>query len=284
MIIRFFLLLATIILVLSGCFNQSNDKAYSCTTYFTSFDSTSDLLDKYGQRIKYAYEEYNSDSNLLYQETYSTNDDEDFWGKLCETKKIIYNGKQKLKATIEQGICFPSSERGRGKQKVKDSFEYTNGKLVKYISNGKVAEEYKYNNNGELTEKRILNYLEIPEFYLNKYEHGLIKESEYFVADTLVSTTNLIYNKQNLLVEKNSFNNKGQQTTRRQYIRNEKGQVIEEKWREPINAWRSGDDGQIIEDEFYQINKYFYDSKGRVSKTEFYDIRKKIAVYEFEYN
>ena len=45
-----------------------------------------------------------------------------------------------------------------------------------------------------------------------------------------------------------------------------------------------GNDGQIIENEFYQTNKYYYDDKRRLIKIEFYDIDKLMTVYEFEYD
>jgi len=48
--------------------------------------------------------------------------------------------------------------------------------------------------------------------------------------------------------------------------------------------WRARNDGQIIEGEFYQENKYYYDDKGRSIKTEFYDIGNLVVVYEFEYD
>ena len=270
---------------LSGCFDNTQKKKYSITTYFTSFDSSSNSVGKEGQKFKYSYEEYNSDSNLIYQELYATTSNfGDMWGKLFEKTKLYYNGKQKLKAEREFGIAYPSSEIGRGKGKSTYTYEYTNGQLTKWLSDGKPVEEYKYNNQNEQIEKRVINELNVPEYYHFTYDNGIKTKTQYFVADTIVRVDTFIYDTNKRLIDKYSYDSKGQKAGHTLTIRNDKGQAIEDKWREPFNGWRMRNDGQIIEDEFYQSNKYYYDNKGRASKTEFYDIGRLKIVYEFQYD
>ena len=60
--------------LLSACSDSTQKKQYSITTYFTSFDSSSNSMGNEGKKFKYSYEEYNSDSNLIYQELYATTD------------------------------------------------------------------------------------------------------------------------------------------------------------------------------------------------------------------
>jgi hypothetical protein len=267
--------------LLSACSDSTQKKQYSITTYFTSFDSSSNSMGNEGKKFKYSYEEYNSDSNLIYQELYATtyrfgND----WGKLFEKTKFYYNGKEKLKAEREFGLAYKPSEKG----KVVYTYEYTSGKLTKWLADGKPVEEYKYNNQNEQVEKRIINGLNVPEYYRSTYDNGIKTRTQYFVADTIVRVDTFIYDINKRLIDKYSYDSKGQKAGHTQTLRNVKGQAIEEKWREPFNGWRMRNDGQIIEDEFYQSNKYYYENKGRASKTEFYDIGRLRIVYEFQYD
>lgn len=92
------LLLTTIIT--SAC----SQKKYAITTYFTNFDSSITPSTKVGKRFKYSYEEFNSDSNMIYQEIYgssSTLYNEDMWGKLLEKTTFFYKDKNKVRAEIE---------------------------------------------------------------------------------------------------------------------------------------------------------------------------------------
>jgi hypothetical protein len=89
------ILLLLVPALLSACFDSTQKKKYSVTTYFTSFDGSSNSMGKEGQKFKYSYEEYNSDSNLVYQELYAaTNNFGDMWGKLFEKTKFFYAGKE----------------------------------------------------------------------------------------------------------------------------------------------------------------------------------------------
>ena len=89
------ILLLLVPALLSACFDNTQKKKYSITTYFTSFDSSSNSMGNEGKKFKYSYEEYNSDSNLIYQELYATPDRfGNDWGKLFEKTKFYYNGKE----------------------------------------------------------------------------------------------------------------------------------------------------------------------------------------------
>jgi len=285
MTLRNSILLLFIPTLLSACSDSTQKKQYSITTYFTSFDSSSNSMGNEGKKFEYSYEEYNSDSNLIYQELYATTDRfGNDWGKLFEKTKFYYNGKEKLRAEREFGIAYPPSEIGRGKGKGTYTYEYKDGLLIKWLSDGKPVEEYKYNNQKEQVEKRIINGLNVPEYYRFTYDNDLKIKTQYFVADTIVRIDTFVYDENKKLVEEYSYDSKGEKVGHRLTIRNDKGQAIEEKWREPYIGWRARNDGQIIEDEFYQINKYYYDNKGRPTKTEFYDIGNLVTVYEFSYD
>jgi hypothetical protein len=283
MSLRNSILLLSIPIFLSACFDSTQKKKYSVTTYFTSFDSSSNSMGKEGQKFKYSYEEYNSDSNLIYQELYATtNNFGDMWGKLLEKTKFFYKGKDKIKAEIEFGTPYNKSDEWREKGKYIDTYEYSSNELSKWISDGKVKEEYAYNNKKEL-EKQIIYSANILGYYHFTYSNGLKIKKQYFAADTIFLIDTFIYDKNNKLVDTYSYDSEGKTVGHRRIVRNDKGQAIEEKWKEPYIGWRARKDGQLIEDEFYQINKYYYDSKGRSVKTEFYDIGNLKTVYEFKY-
>ena len=98
----------------SACFNNTQKKKYSVTTYFTSFDSSHTSLENLNKKFKYSYEEFNSDSNLIYKEQFTTpsNADND-WGKLSEKEKYFYNNKKKSKSILlAKKIPFNSSQTG----------------------------------------------------------------------------------------------------------------------------------------------------------------------------
>jgi hypothetical protein len=255
MILRNSILLLFIPTLLSACSNSTQNKQYSITIYFTSFDSSSNSMGKEGQKFKYSYEEYNSDSNIIYQELYATptNNFGDKWGKLFEKTKFYYNGKEKLKAEREFGLAYKPSEKG----KVVYTYEYVNGQLTKWLSDGKPVEEYKYNNQNEQVEMKIINGLDVPDYYRFTYLNGIKTKTQYFVADTIVGVDTLVYDINKRLIDKYSYDSKGQKTGHTLTLRNDKGQAIEDKWREPFNGWRMRNDGQIIEDEFYQSNQYY---------------------------
>lgn len=285
MTLRYLILFLFITTLVSSCSDNTNKKKYSVTTYFTSLDSSSNSMGKAGQKFKLSYEEYNTDSNMIYQEVYATTDNfGDMWGKLLEKTKFYYNGKQKIKAEKEFGIAYPPSEIGRGKGKVTHIYEYMDGQLVKWLSDGKTIEEYRYDQHGNQIEKRIINGLNIPEYYRFTYSNGLRTKSQYFAADTLVRVDTFHYDNNKRLIEHYTYNYKGEKTAHKVVTRNDKGQAVEEKWREGYDKWRMRNTGEIIEDEFYQANKYYYDSKGRPLKTEFYDLGKLMTIYEFTYN
>ena len=55
------------------------------------------------------------------------------------------------------------------------------------------CEEYKYNNQKEQAEKRIMNGLNVTEYYRFAYDNGLKTKTQYFVADTVVRVDTFIY-------------------------------------------------------------------------------------------
>lgn len=285
MTLRNSILILFIPVLISACFNSTQKKKYSVTTYFTSLDSSSNSMGKEGKKFRYSYNEYNSDSNLIYQELYATTKEYgQWWGRLFEKTRFYYEGKEKLKGEREFGIAYPPSEIGRGKGKDTCTYEYKDSQLVKWLLDGKPVEEYKYNNQKEQIEKRIISGLNISEYYHFTYNNGMKTKSLYFVADTIALIDTFIYDNNKRLLDKYSYNNKGEKAGHIKTIRNNKGQAIEDKWKEPFNGWIMNNDGQFVEDEFYQSNKYYYDSKGRPLRTEFYDLGKLKTVYEFTYN
>lgn len=282
-----YLISLTFILILfaNACFDNANKKNYSVTTYFISFDSSSNSMNKEGQKFKYSYEEYNSDSNLIYQELYATTDDfGDMWGKLMERTKFFYNGRQKIKAEDEYGIAYPQSEMGRGKGKSVDTYDFKDGLLVKWLRDNKPKEEYQYDTQKRQIERKIINDLNIPEYYRFYYDNKIKTKSQYFTADTIVYTDTFIYNESDKLIEELTYNSQGQKLSHRLIRRNDRGLAIEEKWRDKYNEWRIYPNGKIADDEFYEMNKYYYDNKDRLIKTEFYDLGKLMRIYEFQYD
>jgi hypothetical protein len=273
-----FLSLLSVFLI--SCVGSSHHK-YSHTTYFTSFDISAKSAGKSGRKFKLSFEQYNADSNLIYEELYANpNNSVDFWGKLLDRTKYYYNGKQKVKAEREFGIAFRPSEHG----KVAYSYEWKDGLLAKWLVDGKPAEEYQYDKQKNQVEKRAINGLNVAEYYRFYYSDILKTKSQYFVADTLVRVDTFLYDTNKRLIETYTYNYKGEKTAHRVIIRNSKGQAVEEKWREGYEVWRMHDNGEVIQDEFYQANKYYYDNLGRPLKTEFYDLGKLMVIYDFEYD
>lgn len=293
MTLRKSILLLLISTLFSACFNMTWHKKYAITEYFTSFNNSYLSSGNLGKKFKYSYEEYNSDSNLIYQELYTTEYQSDsIWGKLYEKTKFFYNGNQKTKAEIEGGTPYEKSSGWRDRYKETDTYEYTGGQLTKWLTDGKLHEEYKYNSQKEMIEKRLYFSSDSSDFVdaRNTYLNGLKIKSEYFPVDTIYTAVDTFIYKNNKLVEKDSYNSKGERTGHAIIIRNEKGQAIEEKWKDPMLDWRKNVNGQWVNAEFNQENKNFYDSEGRLLKTEYYRSDdyyrsyKLITIYEFQYD
>jgi hypothetical protein len=258
----------------TACFKSTHNNKYAVTEYATNFDTASNSINKEQKRFKHSYEEYNADSNLVYQEWYSTpNSITNTGAMLIEKTTFFYNGKQKLKA-----------ERELGKNKYIYTYEYTNGQLTKWLINGELVEEYKYNDKNEQIEIRVFNGSKVSGYYRSFYNDGLKRKTQYHFDNTIVNSDTFIYDKRKQLIEKLSYNREGEKSGQRLIIRNNKGQIIEEKWKDPYFGWRINKDGKMIHEEFDEANKYYYDTKGRMFKKEYYDIGNLITVYEFEYN
>lgn len=283
MTLRNSILFLFITIAITACTAKAQKKKYSITTYFISFDSPSNSMGKEGQQFKYSYEEYNADSNLIYQELYaSPNSYGDMWGKMMEKTQYSYKGKEKTKAEREFGIAYPESELGRGKGKESYTYEYKDGQLIKWLVDGKLFHKYQYDTNQNLVGERIFYPSDISEFDSFVYSNGVKVKTIIFSADSIFRVDSFFYNENNRLKEKFSYD-KGEKIAHTLYVRNDKGKVIEEKWREPFKGWRMRNNGDIIEDEFYQTNKYYYDDEGHQIKTEFYEVGKLMTVYEFKY-
>ncbi|UAY53140.1 hypothetical protein [Ferruginibacter albus] len=284
----FYILLVSILF--TACFNSTQKKKYAVTTYFTSFDSAHVSLKNLHTKFKYSYEAFNADSNLIYKEQFTTPFDNDTnWGMLSEKEKYFYDNKEKTKGEKEFGLYLPHSQVGSAKDKDTYTYEYTNGELTKWLVNQKPYETYKYNDQKKLIE--LHRHFGSNLFTaLNTYSNGLKIKSEYFPFDSINTSMDTFIYKNTKLVEKNSFNKKGEMTTHRIFIRDEKGKLKEEKWKEPYLDWRQREDGQWINAEFNQGNRYFYDSRDRPIKTEYYQLdehyrsEKLIIVYDFQYD
>ncbi|HEX4373499.1 MAG TPA: hypothetical protein VHZ50_09385 [Puia sp.] len=181
---------------------------------------------------------------------------------------------------------------GRGKGKDICTYEYTNDELTKWLVDQKPYEVYKYNKQKELIElhRYFGSDSSNSSYIVNTYSNGLKIKSEYFPFDSINTSIDTFIYKNNKLTEDNSFNKKGEMTAHRIFIRNEKGKVKEEKWKEPYLDWRQSENGQWINAEFNQGNRYFYDGQGRPTKTEYYRLdeyyrsEKLITVYDFQYD
>lgn len=261
-----------LLVFLSACFNKTQNKEYSITTYVTTIEDVSHSNNKLGQKFKYSYEEYNADSNLIYQELYSTTDNIKDKSKLTESTKFFYNAKQKIKE---------ENRWGNGNIKSVETYEYTNGQLTKMLLDGKAIEGYKYDEQGNLAERRSMDF-SIYDRYT--YDNGVKTKTVLIEDDTIKNVESFIYDNNKHLIEEYGYNNKGEKVYHKLIIRNNKGQATEEKWRESYSEWRLYNNGMPIDSEFYESNKYYYDSLGRRLKTEYYDIGRLAIVYEFEYN
>ena len=71
MTLRNLILLFFTTLLFAACFDMTRHKKYSITQSFISYDSSDNSKGQEGKKFKYAYEEYNADSNLIYQEIYT---------------------------------------------------------------------------------------------------------------------------------------------------------------------------------------------------------------------
>jgi|GEM_PF-5332018 len=292
MTLRNYILFILLVTFLYSCFDSTQRKKYSITTYFESFDSAHVSLKNLGKKFKYTYEEYNSDSNLILQNQYATNN-EDEWGKLIEKTKTFYNGKQKIKAKIEGGTPYEKSDDWRDRYKEIDTYEYAGEELTKWLRDGKLHEEYKYNGQKKMIEKRADFFnSDSSKFSIVRYTYsnGLKVRAKYIPIDTIYGGIDTFIYKNNKLVEKNSYGVNGKMIEHRVIIRNQKGQAIEEKWKNPFLDWRKNEDGKWVNAEFNQMNKYFYDNEGRLLRTEYYRADEYyrsyqlFTIYEFKYN
>ena len=279
--------------LLSACIESTQEKKYSVTTFFTSFDSSHVSLKNLNKKFKYSYEEFNADSNLIYKEQFTAPfDDDNNWGKLSEKESFVYNGKKKTKVEREFGIDLSNSQIGRGKGKDVYTFEYADGELTKWLVDQKLYEVYKYNNQKKLVKQYTYFGPDSsnPSYISNTYSKGFKIKSEHFPFDSINTSVDTFIYKNDKLIEKNSLNKRGDTTAHRVFIYDEKGKVNQEKWKEPFLDWRKRENGQWINAEFNQGNRYFYDRQGRLIRTEYYKLdeyyrsEKIITVYYFQYD
>lgn len=260
-------LLISAMIMMLAC-NKGRKAAYTVTTYYTSFDSSSSMSGKKGKPVKYSYEEYDKDSNLILEELYSI-DDSNTWGHLQRSAKMYYEDGYKIR-----------EESGVGKWKVVNSYEYEGGKLKRRLKNGNLYEEYDYDKEGNLVR---IKSKEHNSFCLYNYQRGLKTSSVCFSADTLNSSDTFIYDKNNYLIEEQYFDSKRNMTFRTSYIRDGNGRLMEERSRNP-GEWRMRGDGEIVDLEFYKVIKRSYDSKGRQIRVEVYDLGILMDLYEMRYS
>ncbi len=276
MTLRNLILLLFAIMLFAGCFDMTQHKKYSITEFFISYDSSSNSKGQQGKRFKCAYEEYNADSNMIYQEIYANTDYfGDMWGKLMQQVNLSYNGKLKMKATIEIKTVYISPEGGGDKGSYTYTYEYNGNNLSKLLYDNKPVEEYQYDRNNNQIERKIINKLNTPEYYRFTYSNSVKIKVQYFVADTIVGTDTLIYDKNNRHIETISRYENGKMTDT-VITRNNEGKIIEKKWREYFQSYSDYP--------FYNVNKYFYDNSGRLLKIEYYLDTKLKTVYEFKYD
>ena len=254
---------------------MTRHKKYSITESFISYDSSDNSKGRQGKKFKYAYEEYNADSNMIYQEIYANTDYfGDMWGKLMQKGNLVYSGKLKMKETIEIKTAYISPKGGGDKGSYTYTYEYSGQNLSKRLYNNKPVEEYQYDGSNNQIERRIINNLNIPEYYRFTYRNSVKIEAQHFVADTIIGTDTFIYDNNNRHIETIS-----RWKDRRMFDtlikRNDQGLIVEKKWREYFQPYSDAP--------FYDVNKYFYDNTGRLLKIEYYSDNKLKTVYEFEY-
>jgi hypothetical protein len=265
----------------ASCFDMTLHKKYSITESFISYDSSDNSKGYEGKKFKYAYEEYNADSNLIYKEIYMNTDSYgDMWGKLRRKSNLFYNGKLKTKETIEVKIDYISPENMGSKGSYTYTYEYYGKNLSKLLYGNKPVEEYQYDKSGNQIERRIFNKSNITEYYRYTYRNNLKIKAEYFVSDTIIGIDTFVYNKNNRHIETISRYGNGELSNIRGrdtvIKRNNDEQIIEKKWKEYFLSYSDGP--------FYNLNKYYYDNSGRLLKIEYYFDNKLKTVYEFEYN
>ena len=164
--------------------------------------------------------------------------------------------------------------------------------MTKWLIDQQLREGYEYNNLKELVKE--YGYFgwdsTSPYYTINFYSKGLKIKSEYFPFDSINASVETFMYKNDKLIEDNSLNKRGDTTAHRVFIYDEKGKLKQEKWKEPFLDWRKGENGQWINAEFNQGNRYFYDRQGRPIRTEYYQLdhyyhsEKIITVYDFQYD
>lgn len=276
MTLRNLILLFFTIMLSVGCFDMTWHKKYSITEFFISYDSSGNSKGQQGKRFKCAYEEYNADSNMIYQEIYANADYfGDMWGKLMQQANLSYKGKLRTKATIEIKTAYISPEGGGDIGSYTYTYEYSGNNLSKLLYNNKPVEEYKYDRNNNQIERRIINKSNTPEYYRFTYRNGVKVGVQYFIADTIMGTDTFIYDKNNSHIETISHYKNGEMLDT-VIKRNNDERIIEKKWREYFQSYSDYP--------FYNVNKYFYDNNGRLLKIEYYFDNKLKTVYEFKYD
>lgn len=249
------------------------------TESFISYDSSDNSRGRAGKKFKYAYEEYNRDSNIIYQEIYMNTDEYgNMWGKLRRKSNFFYDKKLITKVTIDVkiGVIYPGDMANKGTYTY--TYEYTGEHLSKLLYDNKPVEEYQYDGNGNQIEIKFIN----KKNYYSRftYRNNLKIKAQYFVSDTIIGTDTLIYDRNNKLIETISRTGNGELSNIRGrdtvIKRNNEGQMIEKKWREYFLS--------APDEPFYDVNKYFYDGIGRLLKIEYFLDNKLTTVYEFEYD
>ena len=271
---RTLILLALTTILFAACNDTTRRKKYSITESFINYDSSKGQV---GKTFKYAYEEYNADSNLIYQEIYtnSTDNFSDMWGKLKEIRNLFYSGRLQTKQIIEIKIPYISPEGGGDKDSYTYSYEYNAKNLTKILFNKKPIEEYRYDSNNHQIERRISSKANIPDYYRFIYRNGLKIGAIHYVADSIVGTDSLTYDKNNKHIGTFSRYKNGNMSDTL-IERNSRGQVIEKKWRAYFKTY--------TDYPFYNTNKYVYDNFGRLIKIEYYLANELKTIHQFNYN
>jgi len=276
MTLRNLILLFLTPVLFAACFDITRHKKYSITESFISYDSSDNSKGQEGKKFKYIYEEYNADSNIIYQEIYANTDFYgDRWGKLRRKSNFFYNGKLKTKETIEVKFDYIMPQDMGSKGSYTYTYEYSGKNLSKMLYDNKPVEEYQYDRNGNQIERKIINKSNTPEYFRFAYRNSLKINAQYFVSDTIIGTDTLIYDKNNRHIETISHYQQGKMSDT-VIKRNNEGQIIEKKWREYYQSYSDSP--------FYNVNKYTYDDNGRLLKIEYYFDDKLKTVYEFEYD
>jgi hypothetical protein len=252
-------------------------KDYSITTFVTTYDTKGNLLSK---RLKLSYENFNSDSQLLYKEEYAGYSYNDNAGKLIGKTNYTYKDRLLISEVSEGTSAFATQSK-----KTIYRYKYVGKLLSEKHINEELYETYNYNSSGKKTRYNFLynNCKGCYDSFIYSPKGLLTAEYEFLRGD-LIKKDTFIYDKGNQLIERIWFDQNGEMSLLEKYLRDKNGKLIELKTRK--NGIRGDQPLEKFNDPeyFWFIDKFFYNQKGELLKSEHYDHGVLTEDYDFIYN